>query len=103
MIFTPHLRQFYVKPSDSTHIALLKLDILVSSTTESNLLPILRELHHYSKCGNAEIAGKAIQSIARCAVKCTSDKAIDKCAAILGRGVRSRSGIHICFISKILM
>ena len=28
-------------------------------------------------------------------MKCTTDKAIDKCAGILGRGIRSRNGIPL--------
>jgi AP-3 complex subunit beta len=92
-LFTPHLRLFYVQPTDPTQIALLKLDILISSSTEATLLPILRELDHYSKSGDPDIVKEAIRGIARCAMKCSTDKAIGKCAAILGRGVRSRNGI----------
>jgi hypothetical protein len=81
-----------VKPTDPIHIALLKLDILVSSATESTLLPILRELNHYSKSGDGEIVKEAIRGVARCAMKCSTETSISKCAGILGRGIRSRNG-----------
>jgi AP-3 complex subunit beta len=87
---------FYVKPNDPTHIALLKLDILVSATTEGTLLAVLRELSHYSKSGDPDIVQEAIRGVALCAMKCSSDKSIDKCAAILGRGIRSQNGNPIC-------
>ena len=83
---------FYIKPTDPTHIALLKLDILVSSTTEATLLDVLRELSHYSKNGDPEIVKRAVRGVAHCAMKCSDENAISKCAGILGRGIQSRNG-----------
>ena len=85
---------FYIRPTDPTHIAILKLDILVSVTTEATILPILLEFDHYSRSGDFELVREAIRSVARCAMKCTSEKSVSKCLGILGRAIRSRNGRH---------
>jgi len=90
---TPHLHLFYIKPTDRTNIALLKLDILISSVTESTLLPVLRELDHYSKSSDPEIVKEAIRGVAHCAMKCSSDKAVNLCSTIFKRAIHSQSGI----------
>ena len=77
---------------DKTDIALLKLDILVYSVTEQTLLPVLRELDHYSKSSDPEIVNGAVQGVARCAMKCSTDKAVDLCSTILKRAIHSHNG-----------
>ena len=68
---------------------------MVTSATETNILPILRELNHYSRSGDSELVKAAILGIARCAMKCTNEKSIDKCLGILGRAIRARNGIFL--------
>ncbi|XP_060597112.1 AP-3 complex subunit beta-2-like [Ruditapes philippinarum] len=43
-MFEPFLKSFYVRSNDATHIKLLKLEILTTLATETNIATILREL-----------------------------------------------------------
>jgi len=43
-MFEPYLKSFYVRSNDPTHVKLLKLEILTSLATETNISTILREL-----------------------------------------------------------
>ena len=46
-IFESHLKSFFVRTSDATHIKLLKLDILTNLATEASIPVILREFQTY--------------------------------------------------------
>ncbi|XP_061173908.1 AP-3 complex subunit beta-2-like [Saccostrea echinata] len=66
-MFEPYLKSFYVRSSDPTHIKLLKLEILTSLATETNISIILRELQTYVTSTDKEFAAATIQAIGRCA------------------------------------
>jgi AP-3 complex subunit beta len=60
--------------------------------TEVTLLPVLRELDHYSKSSNPEIIHEAICGVARCAMKCSTDKSVALCSTILKGAILSNNG-----------
>lgn len=66
-MFEPFLKSFYVRSNDATHIKLLKLEILTSLATETNIATILRELQTYVTSPDKEFAAATIQAIGRCA------------------------------------
>ncbi|XP_053385509.1 AP-3 complex subunit beta-2-like isoform X2 [Mercenaria mercenaria] len=66
-MFEPFLKSFYVRSNDATHIKLLKLEILTSLATETNIATILRELQTYVTSSDKEFAAATIQAIGRCA------------------------------------
>uniref|UniRef100_A0A0B7B0H2 AP-3 complex subunit beta n=1 Tax=Arion vulgaris TaxID=1028688 RepID=A0A0B7B0H2_9EUPU len=66
-IFEPYLKSFYVRSSDPLHVKLLKLEILTSLATETNISTILREFQTYVTSSDKEFAAATIQAIGRCA------------------------------------
>ncbi|XP_067666923.1 AP-3 complex subunit beta-2-like isoform X2 [Haliotis asinina] len=66
-MFEPYLKSFYVRSSDPLHVKLLKLEILTSLATETNISTILRELQTYVLSPDKEFAAATIQAIGRCA------------------------------------
>ena len=56
------------------------------------MLAVLRELDHYSKSSNPEIIHEAICGVARCALKCSTDKSVALCSTILKRAILSNNG-----------
>ncbi len=46
-MFEPHLRNFFVRSSDPTHIKILKLEIITNLASQSNIGIILREFQSY--------------------------------------------------------
>ncbi|KAG1662788.1 AP-3 complex subunit beta-1 [Nymphon striatum] len=66
-MFEPFLKSFFVRSSDSTHIKLLKLDILTNLATESNISVILREFQTYVSNADKDFVAATIQAIGRCA------------------------------------
>ncbi|XP_052812976.1 AP-3 complex subunit beta-2-like [Mya arenaria] len=66
-MFEPYLKSFYVRSNDPTHVKLLKLEILTSLATETNISTILRELQTYVTSADKEFAAATIQAIGRCA------------------------------------
>lgn len=70
-MFEAYLKSFYIRSSDPTHIKLLKLEILTSLATETNISVILRELQTYVTSTDKEFAAATIQAIGRCASNIT--------------------------------
>lgn len=66
-MFEPYLKSFYVRFSDPLHVKLLKLEILTSLATETNISTILREFQTYVTSSDKEFAAATIQAIGRCA------------------------------------
>jgi AP-3 complex subunit beta len=46
-MFEPFLRNFFVRTSDSTHIKILKLEIITNMASPANIGLILREFQSY--------------------------------------------------------
>lgn len=66
-MFEPYLKSFYVRSNDPTHVKLLKLEILTSLATETNISTILREFQTYVTSSDKAFAAATIQAIGRCA------------------------------------
>jgi len=66
-VFSSHLRNFYVRSTDPTHVRILKLEVLTNLATESNIAVILREFQTYVKSSDKQFVAHTIQAIARCA------------------------------------
>ncbi|KAH8386456.1 hypothetical protein KR093_000632 [Drosophila rubida] len=66
-IFEPHLKSFFVRTSDPTHIKLLKLDILTNLASASSISLILREFQTYISSSDRPFVAATIQAIGRCA------------------------------------
>merc|ERR1712218_163708 len=46
-MFQPHIKQFYVRGSDPSHVKILKLEILTNLANSSNISSLLREFQSY--------------------------------------------------------
>ncbi|XP_053951318.1 AP-3 complex subunit beta-2 [Anastrepha ludens] len=66
-IFEPHIKSFFVRTSDPTHIKLLKLDILTNLASASTIALILREFQTYISSSDRSFVAATIQAIGRCA------------------------------------
>ncbi|EDW00024.1 AP-3 complex subunit beta-2 [Drosophila grimshawi] len=66
-IFEPHLKSFFVRTSDPTHLKLLKLDILTNLASASSISLILREFQTYISSSDRSFVAATIQAIGRCA------------------------------------
>ncbi|XP_043951612.1 AP-3 complex subunit beta-1 isoform X2 [Gambusia affinis] len=66
-MFEPHMKSFYVRSTDATHIKTLKLEILTNLANEANISTILREFQTYVKSQDKAFAAATIQAIGRCA------------------------------------
>lgn len=66
-IFEPHIKSFFVRTSDPTHIKLLKLEILTNLASASSISLILREFQTYISSSDRPFVAATIQAIGRCA------------------------------------
>ncbi|XP_068158278.1 LOW QUALITY PROTEIN: AP-3 complex subunit beta-2 [Drosophila tropicalis] len=66
-IFEPHLKSFFVRTSDPTHLKLLKLNILTNLASASSISLILREFQTYISSNDRSFVAATIQAIGRCA------------------------------------
>ncbi|KAI9590692.1 AP-3 complex subunit beta-2 [Glossina fuscipes] len=66
-IFEPHIKSFFVRTSDPTHIKLLKLEILANLASASSISLILREFQTYISSSDRSFVAATIQAIGRCA------------------------------------
>lgn len=67
VIFEPHIKSFFVRTSDPTHIKLLKLDILTNLASATTIALILREFQTYISSSDRSFVAATIQAIGRCA------------------------------------
>uniref|UniRef100_A0AC35TGP9 AP-3 complex subunit beta n=1 Tax=Rhabditophanes sp. KR3021 TaxID=114890 RepID=A0AC35TGP9_9BILA len=66
-IFEPFLKSFFVRNGDPMHVKLLKLQILTSLASESNVQLVLKELQTYVRM--SDLASAAIEAIGHCALQ----------------------------------
>lgn len=66
-IFEGHVKSFFVRTSDPTHIKLLKLEILTNLASASSISLILREFQTYISSNDRPFVAATIQAIGRCA------------------------------------
>merc|ERR1719192_1130550 len=66
-MFQPHIKQFYVRGSDPSHVKILKLEILTNLANSSNISSLLREFQSYINGSDAASVAATIQAIGRCA------------------------------------
>uniref|UniRef100_A0A915PPW8 AP-3 complex subunit beta n=1 Tax=Setaria digitata TaxID=48799 RepID=A0A915PPW8_9BILA len=69
-MFEPFLKSFFIRPAEPKHIKLLKLQVLTSLVSETNVQLVLRELQTY--VGMAEMADAAVEAIGQCAIRVNS-------------------------------
>eukprot|EP01117_Protostelium_nocturnum_P003674 TRINITY_DN14956_c0_g1_i1.p1 TRINITY_DN14956_c0_g1~~TRINITY_DN14956_c0_g1_i1.p1 ORF type:complete len:805 (+),score=327.31 TRINITY_DN14956_c0_g1_i1:240-2417(+) len=67
-LFEPFLSEFFVKPSDSSFIRMLKLEIISTIATQDNINKILKELKTYISREEKDFVAATIQAIGRCAI-----------------------------------
>ena len=70
-MFQPHIKQFYVRGSDPSHIKILKLEILTNLANSSNISSLLREFQSYITGSDPASVAATIQAIGRCAATIT--------------------------------
>ncbi|KAK5985650.1 Adaptin region [Trichostrongylus colubriformis] len=91
-MFDPFLKSFFVRSSDPSFVKELKLHILTSLVSETNVHIILRELQTY--VSTSDLAGAAIEAIGRCAVRV---KAVsEQCLAGLVQLIASPNEDVVC-------
>ena len=66
-MFHPHIKQFYVRGSDPSHVKILKLEILTNLANSSNISSLLREFQSYINGSDGASVAATIQAIGRCA------------------------------------
>ena len=66
-MFQPHIKQFYVRGSDPSHVKILKLEILTNLANTGNISSLLREFQSYITGSDAASVAATIQAIGRCA------------------------------------
>uniref|UniRef100_A0A0R3RPX4 AP-3 complex subunit beta n=1 Tax=Elaeophora elaphi TaxID=1147741 RepID=A0A0R3RPX4_9BILA len=69
-MFESFLKSFFIRPAEPKHIKLLKLQVLTSLVSETNVQLVLRELQTY--VGMAEMADAAVEAIGQCAIRVRS-------------------------------
>ena len=103
-LFAPHLKTFFVRSSDPTHIKLQKLEILTSLASEGTISIILREFQAYIASPDRELIASTIQAIGRCAV--TISEVTETCLNGLVNLLSNRDdnvvAESVCVIRKLL-
>lgn len=103
-IFVPHLKTFFVRSSDPTHIKLQKLEILTSLASEGTISIILREFQAYIASSDRELIASTIQAIGRCAI--TISEVTETCLNGLVNLLSNRDdnvvAESVCVIRKLL-
>lgn len=89
-LFEPHLKRFYVRPGEPSYLRSLKLEIMTSLATDSNISLILRELQTYLRTADRSFVAATIHALGRCAL--TVPDVADKCLAGLMRLVNDQNG-----------
>ncbi|KAI6178551.1 Ruby [Aphelenchoides besseyi] len=91
-LFEPFLKSFFVRSNDTSHIKRLKLQILTSLVTETNVQLVVRELQAYLQMN--DLAGEAIEAIGRCALQVESSS--DACLSCLINLISSSREHVVC-------
>ncbi|XP_059480112.1 AP-3 complex subunit beta-2 isoform X2 [Neocloeon triangulifer] len=103
-MFEPFLKSFFVRTSDATHIKLLKLEILTSLASDSNVGIILRELQTYVAAHDPPFVAAAIQAIGRCAsnIKEVTDTCLNGLVSLLSNKDQAVVAESVVVIKKLL-
>ncbi|TKR63116.1 hypothetical protein L596_026990 [Steinernema carpocapsae] len=97
-MFEPYLKSFFVRSSDPTHVKQLKLQVLTSLVSETNVQLVLRELQTYVQM--SELAGPAIEAIGRCALQVGT--VADSCLSGLIKLIASPCEQVVCSVVVVL-
>lgn len=76
-LFEPYLKSFFVHSGDSSHVRLLKLDIIANIAGETSIHTVLREFKTYIASSDVTFAAATIQAIGR--VACSISGATETC------------------------
>lgn len=103
-MFEPHLKSFFVRSSDPTHIKALKLEVLTNLATDANSSVILREFQTYIGSNDKEFVAATIQAIGRCAsnIKEVTDTCLSGLVSLLSNRDESVVGESVVVIRKLL-
>ncbi|XP_023227942.1 AP-3 complex subunit beta-1-like isoform X1 [Centruroides sculpturatus] len=103
-MFEPYLKSFFVRPSDPTHIKLLKLEILTNLSTETNISIILREFQTYVSSSDMDFVAATIQAIGRCAssIKEVTDTCLNGLVSLLSNRNGTVVAESVVVIKKLL-
>lgn len=103
-MFEPYLKSFFVRPSDPTHIKLLKLEILTNLSTEANISIILREFQTYVSSPDMDFVAATIQAIGRCAstIKEVTDTCLNGLVSLLSNRNSTVVAESVVIIKKLL-
>uniref|UniRef100_A0A8R1DNA6 AP-3 complex subunit beta n=1 Tax=Caenorhabditis japonica TaxID=281687 RepID=A0A8R1DNA6_CAEJA len=91
-MFDPFLKSFFVRSCDSSLVKQLKLHVLTSLVSETNVHIILRELQTYVPM--TDLASPAVEAIGRCAVRVGAVS--DQCMAGLVQLISSSDEKVVC-------
>uniref|UniRef100_A0AC34QZY3 AP-3 complex subunit beta n=1 Tax=Panagrolaimus sp. JU765 TaxID=591449 RepID=A0AC34QZY3_9BILA len=91
-LFEPFLKSFFVRGSDSKHVKQLKLQILTSLVTETNVQIVIRELQAYLHM--PDLASSAIEAIGRCALHVSASS--ETCLSCLVNLISSPKESIVC-------
>ncbi|XP_018017537.1 AP-3 complex subunit beta-2 [Hyalella azteca] len=103
-LFEPHLKSFFVRSSDPTHIKVLKLEVLTNLATESNISGILRELQTYLGSSDKQFVAATIQAIGRCAssISSVTDSCLSGLVTLLSHRDECVVGESVVVVRKLL-
>ncbi|XP_065225046.1 AP-3 complex subunit beta-1 [Planococcus citri] len=103
-IFESFLKSFFVRTSDPTHIKILKLEILTSLATESNISIILREFQTYISSVDKQFVAATVHAIGRCAsdIKEVRDSCLNGLVTMLSNRDEAVVAESVVVIKKLL-
>lgn len=73
-LFEPHLKSFFIKPRDSSHVKIFKLEVLTNLANSANIPLILREFQAYIQNfhdSDVDFVSAVIHAIGICAARIT--------------------------------
>lgn len=85
VLFENDVDTFFCKYDDLLYIKLVKIDLILTLTTEKNILKVLKELNSYTTQENIEFVRKSIQAIGRLSIvlEKTADTCVDYLIALI--------------------
>ncbi|KAI9253983.1 adaptin N terminal region-domain-containing protein [Phascolomyces articulosus] len=92
-LFEPFIQQFYIRSAEPVFIRDIKLDILTSICSESNIYTLLNEFQQYVKSPNKDFVAATIQAIGRCATNVSAGA--DRCMRLLMKLLHSTNEIVV--------
>ncbi|KAF0294122.1 AP-3 complex subunit beta-1 [Amphibalanus amphitrite] len=103
-MFDPYLKSFFVRSCDSSHIKILKLEILTNLATESSISIVLREFQTYIASHDKTFVAATIQAIGRCAsnIADVTDTCLQGLVALLSNRDESVVAESVVVIKKLL-